>query len=615
MKKLLVIFFAGTWLLLLGWNFPTKNTPGLEGTLRYFQKESQTFATSALALQQAIAALSEKDQPSLARVKIALAQCRQDYKKLEFFLEYFFPSTSKVYNAPPEFEVEEPSLEFQEPMGLQQIEALLFTENPGANKKEMLLQAEAVRSSANDLPALLHNFTATDNQILEALRIELIRVMTLSVTGYDAPQLKTGIPEAQAAMYAIGEILNFYFQPGNPEHQKLKIHLAATVAYLQAQPNFNTFNRLVFLKKYALPLQKQVGRLITSLGLELNSHQLLNYQADHLFSKKAFRTGGFRGLDSISPELILLGEKLFFEKSLSGNNTRSCATCHVPENYFTDQLPQSPALNGHSFVKRNAPTLLYSGLQHAQFWDGRSSSLTDQITTVLQNTSEMNGNVAAIQAFAIKNTTYQPAFQAAFPTVLPQNRGVRQVAVALAAYVGNLNFFNSAFDTYLQGNEQALTPAQVNGFNLFAGKAKCATCHFMPLFNALLPPDYAITEYEVIGTTLTDDLQHPVVDPDSGRFGAYPIKFYKNAFKTPTVRNAAKTAPYMHNGSFKNLKTVVEFYNKGGGHGLGLANKLQTLSPEPLNLTHQEMDDIVQFMQALTDELPSRHSISSHLIK
>ena len=179
MKKLGLTLFTGCLLFLLGWNFPGKKTQGLEGILSYFQKGSKQFAASAETLKQAIAALNNNDAKTLADAKKALALCRQDYKKLEFFLEYFFQSTSKVYNAPPEFEVEEPSLEFQEPMGLQQIEALLFAENFLIHKKEMLLQAEAVRSSASDLPALLYHFKATDNQILEALRIELVRVISL----------------------------------------------------------------------------------------------------------------------------------------------------------------------------------------------------------------------------------------------------------------------------------------------------------------------------------------------------------------------------------------------------------------------------------------------------
>ncbi|RDC61836.1 cytochrome-c peroxidase [Adhaeribacter pallidiroseus] len=611
MKKLIFTLFTGCVLLLLGWNFPEKNIAGQEGMVSYFQKEAKNFSASAVALEQAVIALQEKDPTSLLNVKNALAQCRRDYKKLEFFLEYFFPSTSKVYNAPPVFEVEEPFLEFQEPMGLQQLEALLFAENPSTNKKELLLQAEAVRTSASDLPALLYHFKATDAQILEALHLELVRVISLSITGYDAPELKTGITEAAAAVYSIQQILNFYLEPGHAEHNQLKATTTAALTYLQAHPDFDSFNRLHFLKNLALPLQKQLSRLATDLGIVLNPNSVLNYQAENLFRKNALRAAAFSGHDSVPTAMVALGEKLFFEKNLSGNNTRSCATCHNPENYFTDKLPKSVALNGHSLVKRNAPSLLYSSLQHNQFWDGRSESLVNQIQTVLQDSLEMNGNVAAIEQNVIQNARYQPAFRAAFPE--SPNPTTQHVAQAIAAYVSTLNYFNSPFDKYLQGDNQALTASQKNGFNLFTGKAKCATCHFMPVFNSLLPPDYKITEFEVIGTTASDDLKHPVTDNDLGRFNNYPVKFYKQAFKTPTVRNAAETAPYMHNGSFKDLKSVVEFYNQGGGHGLGLKNELQTLSAEPLYLTEQEATDIVQFIHALTDELPKDKKLFSRL--
>jgi cytochrome c peroxidase len=103
------------------------------------------------------------------------------------------------------------------------------------------------------------------------------------------------------------------------------------------------------------------------------------------------------------------------------------------------------------------------------------------------------------------------------------------------------------------------------------GKAQCATCHFIPLFNGLIPPDYALTEFEVLGTTSTDRLDHPHLSRDPGRYTLYPFPFFKGAFKTPTVRNAALTGPYMHNGAFRDLNRLMDFYNKGGGAGLGLS--------------------------------------------
>jgi cytochrome c peroxidase len=135
------------------------------------------------------------------------------------------------------------------------------------------------------------------------------------------------------------------------------------------------------------------------------------------------------------------------------------------------------------------------------------------------------------------------------------------------------------------------------------GKAQCATCHFIPLFNGLIPPDYAVTEFEVLGTTVDDDLAHPRLSPDSGRYGAYPLPFFRGAFKTPTVRNAALTAPYMHNGGFRSLEAVVQLYNRGGGVGLGLNVPDQTLSADSLRLSTAEVNDLVLFIHSLTDSL------------
>jgi cytochrome c peroxidase len=177
----------------------------------------------------------------------------------------------------------------------------------------------------------------------------------------------------------------------------------------------------------------------------------------------------------------------------------------------------------------------------------------------------------------------------------------------MAAYVRSLHPMNSAFDDFLRDGAEVsaaagtMSAGAVRGANLFMGKAQCATCHFIPLFNGLIPPDYAVTEFEVLGTTADDHLDRPRLSPDSGRFGSYPLPFFRGAFKTPTVRNAALTAPYMHNGGFRSLETVVDFYNRGGGAGLGLSVPEQTLSADSLRLSVGEMNDIVLFIHTLTD--------------
>jgi cytochrome c peroxidase len=189
--------------------------------------------------------------------------------------------------------------------------------------------------------------------------------------------------------------------------------------------------------------------------------------------------------------------------------------------------------------------------------------------------------------------------------VAPNRKSLNDTIIykAIAAFVRTLQPFNSDFDRYMAGDKTALTDNQVNGFNLFMGKAQCGTCHFAPLFNGLIPPTYALTEFEILGTTASDDWLHARADPDEGRFEVRPTPYFRGAFKTPTVRNAAVTAPYMHNGAFATLEKVMEFYDKGGGAGLGLEIPDQTLSPIPLNMTDQEKSDIIAFLKALTDRI------------
>ena len=129
------------------------------------------------------------------------------------------------------------------------------------------------------------------------------------------------------------------------------------------------------------------------------------------------------------------------------------------------------------------------------------------------------------------------------------------------------------------------------------GKAKCATCHYMPLFNGSFPPRYMQIESEVIGVPQSPNSH--IIDKDMGRYDIIPLPAFKHSFKTVTIRNAARTAPYMHNGVFTTLNQVVDFYNKGGGAGLGLKIDNQTLSADKLNLSGKECDEIVAFIKSL----------------
>jgi cytochrome c peroxidase len=575
------------------------------------------FAKTTGMMRMAMSRLAVDDPFSVGRARQALILCRLSYKKIEYFMEYFFYSSASIYNHPAKLEVEEPFMEYEEPRGFQVIEQLLFENNAAAQKERLMIQANAVDESAKDLDALLYDFQIDDGLLLESLRIELIRIIALNIEGYDAPKLKSGIPESRAAMLSIRDALEPYLaarngeQAGNRktvskrEADIVALYIARSLRRLGAKTDFDHFDRLGFLTDAALPLQLHLGRLIADLGMEQHTVPALNYRSANLFAvdalnKEAFphvassggKTAGTgsaglnQGTES-SQALVQFGRRMFFETALSGNGLRSCASCHRPANYFTDRRSKSVAIDNHSLLRRNAPSLYYAGMQYSQFWDGRAKTLEEQVISVLTNPVEMNASIPVVER-RLQKKERRPV-------------PISEVAAGIAAYIRSLSPMNSSFDRYIAGNIKALSADQVRGFNLFMGKAQCGTCHFAPLFNGLTPPLYKNTEYEVLGVPGSDDLNRPRADTDSGRFLVFPLAVYQQAFKTPTVRNVAVTGPYMHNGAFHTLEKVMDFYNKGGGKGLGLDVPGQTLDPAPLWLSPREIADICQFLRALTD--------------
>lgn len=585
---------------------------GVSSALDAFKQNNAAFGRSSIALQTAVSLLSDKDTAAVLGARLALKNCRLDYKKIEFFMDEFFESSSLIYNRPAKVEVDEPYMEYQEPSGFQVMEAMLFDDDPFAHKKALMEQAEILSSSATDLNALLYGFEGTDKQVLESVRLELIKVITLSITGYDAPELKSGIEESYQSVSALKQVLQPYLEYASamPKQSdagviatELSGTLKETLIFLRSHPDFDGFNRMEFITACALPLQEQLGRFIHVLNLSINEKSNLNYEAKNIFSRDAIPVEAFTVPGTAEPLKAALGKKLFFENALSGNLKRNCSSCHRRDKYFSDGLKTSLALDGKSFVQRNAPSLLYAGFQYAQFWDGRVKSLRDQVKAVIANPLEMNGNHAVVIASLEKNSSYRSAFQQAFPASAADPVSMDHLSDALAAYLMGLAPMNSAFDQYIGGDRNAMNAAQLKGFNLFMGKAQCGSCHFAPLFNGLIPPLYKRTEYEILGTPANDDFNHLQKDADPGRYGFFPIAYYQAAFKTPTVRNAAMTAPYMHNGVFRDLNTVVEFYNQGGGAGLHLDEPQQTLSAKPLHLSDEELKQIVAFMESLTDKI------------
>ncbi len=366
-----------------------------EAAVRRFRQDARDFAATTVRLQGALRGLEPGDKGTLAPAIAALKASRIAYKKIECLMEYFFKYPVNLYNRAPVYEIEEPYMEFQAPVGLQVIEDLLLDDESFENKEELLRQMEVIRTSAADIPAIMHGFEITDGQIAAAVRLELIRIIALGITGYDAPKLKTGIAESAMALQAVKEILLPVLEgPRTSNADSVLFYLNACIGQLEEPVAFADFDRMAFLVKAALPLQTHLDLLIRSRNWDVADGSILNHNSKNLFDRNAFKLDSFL----VHPQdtgryIVSLGKMLFEEKRLSGNGKRSCATCHRSDKYFTDALPKSIAFDEAGTVARNAPSLFYAALQHGQFLDARAASLEEQIVAVLSNPSEMNADL------------------------------------------------------------------------------------------------------------------------------------------------------------------------------------------------------------------------------
>lgn len=285
----------------------------------------------------------------------------------------------------------------------------------------------------------------------------------------------------------------------------------------------------------------------------------------------------FPALEQASTDMVDLGHQLFFDPILSVNNDMSCATCHHPDAGFGDDMAISKTADGRS-LERNSPTLWNVGYNQHLFWDGRTAVLEIQADEALTHSAEMGANPDALVAELADIDAYNDLFQAAYGSGVSYDG----VLTALAAFQKSLVTNNAPFDQYAAGNFNALTPQQRRGLALFrSGATRCFECHTAPTFQS--------NNFRVVGVDSDDPGRAGVVD--DGLFGA---------FKVPTLRNIALTAPYMHDGSLATLEEVVDFYADGGGHAHGFENV--DVFVQGFEFDEQEKADLVAFLHALTDE-------------
>lgn len=284
-----------------------------------------------------------------------------------------------------------------------------------------------------------------------------------------------------------------------------------------------------------------------------------------------------------------LGKKLFFDPRLSDSDVISCATCHNPGFSFTDALPNAKG-KGHQFVARRTMSLYNVAWDEVFLWDGKAASLEEQVEEALTAPMGMSMDISEVVEKIYSIAGYRKLFQEAFAQERPEYAendyvNMKSIAAALATFERNIISGEAPFDEWIEGNEAAISEDAKRGFVLFNGKAKCADCHTGWRFSD--------GKYYNIGVKEKDS----VIDLGKGSTNSADpeIRF---TFKAVGLRNIDQRAPYMHNGSIETLHEVIEFYNKGGDL------RHDNTKTEPLNLTEQEKQDLVEFLKTLTDDDP-----------
>ena len=263
-------------------------------------------------------------------------------------------------------------------------------------------------------------------------------------------------------------------------------------------------------------------------------------------------------------EKIELGRRLFHDRRLSRDRSIACASCHKPHRAFSDGRPIAIGV-ARRLGRRSAPALINRGYGRAFFWDGRAASLEQQVLEPIEDPNEMDMTLPEVSA----RVGLSP----------------EEISRALASYVRSIRSGNSRFDRFVNGDRRALSPAQRAGLQVFRGKGKCTACHS--------GPNFTDERFHNTGVAWRDGLLH-----DEGRSAVTAQNEDRGAFKTPTLREIARTAPYMHDGSLVTLDAVIDYYNRGGNPSPGLDPALR-----PLRLTTTEKEVLAVFLRSLNGTL------------
>ena len=319
------------------------------------------------------------------------------------------------------------------------------------------------------------------------------------------------------------------------------------------------------------------------------------YKSPHNSGVGGLKAGLPELRDGFRPEVIDLGRYLFFDPILSGDGSLACSSCHDPELGFSDGKGRATGIHGQ-ILERSAPSLWNIGFFQRLLWDGSKASLEEQMLGPLYSELEMGNTPENLLKTLNDNAIYRAMFADAFDSDTNANTNVDTIGLdmvyeALTAFESSLISLNSRFDFYAHGAHNALAPSELEGLNVFRSfVSRCGECHTPPLF----------TNQQIAIIGVPEPEGRPF-DPGAGATSGIPEQ--RGGFRVPSLRNIARSAPYMHQGNFETLRETVGFYNKGRGHAVPEGESLlihwHIWNP---NLRDEELDRLVDFLHALTDE-------------
>ncbi len=625
MKKVIVSlgFFIFIFCLLI--SFKTSTISSYKSS--YLYESTQLEAQ----LSNIIFRIQKQNLKNADLISAEIDSIRLQLKQTDFWLRYLEPTVYKKINGPLPVEWETEVFEkYEKPYkreGAGLTLAQLYLDETDFKLDSLIKLLESAKLAckvykSDSLTAHLN----THDQFYLCNRLFLLNLAAIYTTGFECPKSERVIPELKHMLNHTSTLYSSFNQ-SFPEYKLSSSYLQlyqAMLAFVSKQTNDNaTFNHFEFIKSYVNPLFAMNQQFINEYKVRSRSNMdyALNKTSVSIFDKNLYDAQNTKGIFlrvndvQALQEIENIGRLLFYDPILSGNNERSCASCHQSSQFFSDTINATAlAYDGKNRLPRNTPSLVNAQFNHLLMNDGKHLSLQEQTKAVITNTLEMNGDEKETLKKILSCKEYKTAFKK-FLDYTPQEKEItmEHICSAITIYYGKFSKQYSLFDEAIH-NKNSLSQEATQGFNLFMSKAQCATCHFAPQFNGVKPP-YIGSEFEVLGTPA--DTSYKTLSKDEGRYLINPAQETHRAFRTGTIRNSEKTKPYMHNGVFNTLSQVIDFYNYGGGAGRGLKVENQTLSSDSLHLTEIEKQALINFMNTLTEKIkfdsaPSYLPKSSH---